>query len=100
MFGGTCQLVPGGNTTMDVQDGGGLELYQQETIAMGKNNTCIGLRFGHACVFPFTYQGVTYNGCTKAASTQFWCSPVPNYITGSDVYELCPFSCPINDPCC
>ncbi|CAG0902183.1 unnamed protein product [Darwinula stevensoni] len=34
--GGTCQLVPGDGTVMDVRDGGGLELYQPEAMAKGE----------------------------------------------------------------
>ncbi|CAG0902184.1 unnamed protein product [Darwinula stevensoni] len=98
--GGTCQLVPDDNTTMNVQAGGGLELYQPEPMAKGAANTCIGLRNGKACVFPFTYLGQTFNGCTLLDDVKFWCSPVADYIAGSFMYEYCPFSCPINNPCC
>ena len=38
MTGGTCQLVPSDNTIMDVQAGGGLELYQPEPMAKGETN--------------------------------------------------------------
>ncbi|CAG0903615.1 unnamed protein product [Darwinula stevensoni] len=98
--GGTCQLVPGDTTLMDVQAGGGLELYQPESIANGAANTCIGLRNGKACVFPITYLGQTFNGCTLFDDVNFWCSPVADYIAGTFMYEHCPFSCPINNPCC
>jgi hypothetical protein len=26
------------------------------------------------CVFPFTFNGVTYNGCTDFESSTFWCA--------------------------
>ncbi|XP_028648308.1 uncharacterized protein LOC114644336 [Erpetoichthys calabaricus] len=31
------------------------------------------------CVFPFIYKNVTYNSCTKVASSQEWCSITTNY---------------------
>ena len=29
---------------------------------------------GHSCQFPFTYDGVTYNGCTPVDHHDNWCS--------------------------
>jgi len=41
--------------------------------------TCGGSGSGAACAFPFDYQGVTYNECTKANHQQLWCSLDPVY---------------------
>merc|ERR1712135_55771 len=37
------------------------------------------------CVFPFTYNGVEYNGCTDFNNTRMWCSTTAVYIEGSYV---------------
>ena len=36
--------------------------------------TCGGTAQGAACVFPFTYKGITYNSCTRVDASQPWCS--------------------------
>ena len=37
--------------------------------------------FYQPCVFPFTYQGVSYNQCINKDRSQFWCSLTSNYDT-------------------
>ena len=34
------------------------------------------------CVFPFTYNGRTYNQCTNVDSSAIWCSVSSTYISG------------------
>ena len=34
---------------------------------------------GGRCVFPFTYDGVTYSGCTDVAHDKPWCATTNNY---------------------
>merc|ERR1711962_1210080 len=51
---------------------------------------------GQACVFPFTFNGVTHNQCTLSGYTTPWCSTQTdgsgNHISGN--YGDCASSCP------
>ncbi len=38
-----------------------------------------------SCVFPFTFNGVSYTSCTTTNDTQLWCSPSATY-TGQRLY--------------
>lgn len=67
------------------------------------NPSCIttgGPSSGRPCVFPFTYNGVTYRECAPpvASVTQPWCStqthPNSTHISGAGKYGTCPSSCP------
>jgi len=53
------------------------------------------------CVFPFTYRGTKYTGCTKAGHNKYWCSvktnPHGEYIMG--YWGECPESCPKQPDC-
>jgi len=68
-----------------------------------RSPTCIttgGPASGRPCVFPFTYNGVTYRECAPpvATVTQPWCStqthPNSTHISGAGKYGTCPSSCP------
>ncbi|XP_022789312.1 fibropellin-1-like isoform X3 [Stylophora pistillata] len=50
---------------------------------------------GACCVFPFIYKGTTYNACTMADYSRFWCSLTPTY---SSSWANCVGSCHKN-PC-
>jgi len=43
------------------------------------------LSVAQSCVFPFTFNSVTYTACTTANDTQSWCSPSASY-TGQRLY--------------
>jgi len=57
---------------------------------------------GESCVFPFTYQEVTYNGCTDVSDPEgkLWCATKVdqdgNYILFSEAYGHCRPSCPVH----
>lgn len=44
-----------------------------QTLTYGGNS------FGAACVFPFTYEGVTYTTCITLNNDQPWCATTNNY---------------------
>ena len=51
------------------------------------------------CVFPFTWQGKTFNSCTKEGDDQgkLWCSTMVdqagNHVTGQGQYGFCSQGC-------
>eukprot|EP00747_Dinoflagellata_sp_TGD_P005628 gnl/TRDRNA2_/TRDRNA2_114565_c1_seq1.p1 gnl/TRDRNA2_/TRDRNA2_114565_c1~~gnl/TRDRNA2_/TRDRNA2_114565_c1_seq1.p1 ORF type:complete len:744 (-),score=13.17 gnl/TRDRNA2_/TRDRNA2_114565_c1_seq1:11-2182(-) len=48
-----------------------------------------------ACVFPFTFNGVVYNGCTRESWTSPWCGTSAIVIAGSSTdWGECTSSCP------
>lgn len=46
---------------------------------------------GNPCAFPFTYNGVTYSGCTKADHERYWC----DVDTTTGEWQNCEEGCPI-----
>ena len=58
------------------------------------SRTIEGTANGAKCRFPFTYRGVTYNGCTKKDEDKLWCrttadgDPQPKF-------GFCPDDCPV-----
>ena len=49
---------------------------------------------GANCVFPFTYNGVEYNGCTSVDSDALWCSTKPSAdLDEVDGWGFCPPTC-------
>eukprot|EP00118_Oscarella_pearsei_P024648 m.306502 g.306502 ORF g.306502 m.306502 type:complete len:305 (+) comp41311_c0_seq1:53-967(+) len=55
------------------------ELAEAITKALERKpgvTTCGGTDGGKSCVFPFTYKGVDYYGCTNADHNQPWCSTI------------------------
>ena len=34
---------------------------------------------GQACIFPFTYKGITYNSCTDVEEDRPWCATGTDY---------------------
>merc|ERR1712055_372892 len=51
-------------------------------------------RIGNPCVFPFTYKGHTYDGCTKDRNKDVrgggrWCATTDNYAVGSGKWATC-----------
>jgi len=55
---------------------------KDEISRYGKNNNPTSTRT--ACVFPFTWKGITYNGCTTAGGYDPWCSYSSQYNGGSN----------------
>jgi len=57
---------------------------------------------GADCIFPFIFNGVTYNGCTTVQDTRLWCSTSTdssdNHIGGQGNWGYCNSACPENDP--
>jgi len=57
---------------------------------------------GKACVFPFSFDGVTYNGCPSwpADASETWCSTkvdtAGNHVTGGGNFGFCSADCPSN----
>jgi len=58
---------------------------------------------GQSCVFPFKFQGVTYNGCADweyggENTGKTWCSTSTDlsgeHRDGGGHWALCPLSCP------
>merc|ERR1712189_151609 len=47
--------------------------------------TVSGSKPGQYCVFPFKFQGVSYNGCTTNGGSQPWCSTNTDAL-GSHMY--------------
>ncbi|XP_059081531.1 peroxidase-like [Tigriopus californicus] len=68
----------------------------------GRCSTVSGPNPGKPCIFPFTYQGVTYKGCPidPEDSSKRWCSTRTdrsgNHVTGQGEYGHCDQSCPIH----
>merc|ERR1712226_1142598 len=62
-------------------------------------NTVSGPSAGKPCVFPFTWQGKTFNSCTKEGDDQgkLWCSTMVdqagNHVTGQGQYGFCSQAC-------
>ncbi len=62
-----------------------------------------GPKTGAACVFPFTYNGVTYSGCPVDLedSSKRWCSTQVdaqgNHVVGKDEYGHCAPDCPVHN---
>merc|ERR1712130_891922 len=62
-------------------------------------NTVSGPSAEKPCVFPFTWQGKTFNSCTKEGDDQgkLWCSTMVdqagNHITGQGQYGFCSQAC-------
>merc|ERR1719219_550576 len=58
---------------------------------------------GKKCIFPFTWKGVTYNGCPvdPQESTERWCSTkvdsAGNHVTGEKEFGYCASNCPKHD---
>ena len=61
-----------------------------------------GASVGLACVFPFTYAGQTFTGCTKVGADDdtYWCSTLTdadgNHVGGQGNWGHCDSSCPIH----
>ena len=53
---------------------------------------------GKPCIFPFTFKGVTYNGCAPEVKSETWCSTKVDkngkHVTGQSEYGVCSNSCP------
>ena len=47
---------------------------------------------GKACHFPFRYNGVIYEKCTKTGSAVYWCATATDY--SLDEYGTCSSNCP------
>merc|ERR1712210_252690 len=62
-------------------------------------NTVSGPAAGKPCVFPFTWQGKTFNSCTKEGDDQgkLWCSTMVDqagiHIAGQGQYGFCAPTC-------
>jgi len=65
--------------------------------------TVSGPAAGQSCVFPFKFQGVTYNGCADweyggENTGKTWCSTSTDlsgeHRDGGGHWALCPLSCP------
>merc|ERR1712211_2173 len=72
------------------------------TAAADLRRTCStvsGPSAGKPCVFPFTWQGKTFNSCTKEGDDQgkLWCSTMVdqagNHVTGQGQYGFCSSTC-------
>ena len=51
---------------------------------------------GTLCHFPFNYDGVIYEKCTKVDSDVYWCATVSEYsFDDYDNYGTCDSNCPI-----
>ena len=48
---------------------------------------------GLSCVFPFIYEGVTYNSCTKEGEDYHWCATSVNEDLTYDGFGFCEESC-------
>lgn len=61
-------------------------------------------KIGVPCVFPFTYKGVSYSGCTADTDPdgQLWCATRVdkdgNYVSNSGQYGHCNQYCPVDQP--
>lgn len=51
--------------------------------------TCGGTANGSACVFPFTYEGMVYNGCTTFDATDLWCATQSGDVGAHDQWGFC-----------
>ena len=47
---------------------------------------------GQACIFPFTYKGITYNSCTDVEEDRPWCATGTDYEGNLD-FGFCESSC-------
>ena len=73
------------------------------TIATTSSSGCATLQ-GQPCVFPFTWQGVTYTSCTTAGGFDPWCSTATDHsgahVTGNygDCNDQCLQTSPSSTP--
>ena len=55
---------------------------------------------GKICVFPFNFDGVTYNGCTTVIDDKLWCSTLTNngvHVGGQNQWGYCNSQCPVDE---
>ena len=66
-------------------------------------NECLttgGGNAGKICVFPFKFDGVTYNGCTTVIDDKLWCSTLTNngvHVGGQNQWGYCNSQCPVDE---
>merc|ERR1712008_351198 len=73
-----------------------LSSCQEETISVPTCTTESGPYSAQACVFPFRYNGVTYDSCTTQDKSAAWCS-TNTTLAGTHIpgyFGYCPLSCP------
>merc|ERR1712106_393056 len=73
-----------------------LSSCQEETISVPTCTTDSGPYSAQACVFPFRYNGVTYDSCTTQDKSAAWCS-TNTTLAGTHIpgyFGYCPSSCP------
>ena len=65
-----------------------------KTTEIGK----VGPMLGVACIFPFIYEGTSYNGCIPDSGSCYWCSTKINdegvHISGEGFWGCCNDVCP------
>merc|ERR1711974_111275 len=88
--------VPTEEPPTDPPTGSPTELPTTETPTSCQTNG--GANSGVNCVFPFTFRGVTYDGCTTVADDQLWCSTLTDsdgvHIGGQGNWGYCSPDCP------
>jgi len=59
-----------------------------------------GANVGAKCVFPFSFDGIAYHGCTKVADDKPWCSTLTKngvHVSGQNQWGYCNSQCPVEE---
>ena len=82
------------------------KIRRKSNVANGINTdpvrclTTGGGNAGKICVFPFNFDGVTYNGCTTVIDDKLWCSTLTNngvHVGGQNQWGYCNSQCPVDE---
>ena len=89
----TSYLPDGTNANDWANCGPGCPITKECLTSVGNSN-------GGKCLFPFSYNGVTYTGCTKVDNDVPWCatSYLPDGTNAND-WANCGPGCPITKEC-
>jgi len=94
-----CHLKISNGFTWDCRVPNGVHVVH-EGPCDGHPDTCAVSNSGKECIFPFTYFGVTYNGCVEDSSNPGlrWCSTKVdsdgNHVLRQNEFGYCAANCP------